>query len=604
MVKGEHRERLSPKPYVERLGVSVDEYLDILQQPPERPLTEGERQQFFSIDDGLLRGEYVTEHGKRHEVGDVEGWQDGPPDQLNFIPDSFASPEGLVRLAEIEGTFNVAASVEDSLETRLARLATLANGDETKGKQLKAAAVWSRNEQRDKLVDATLKGDHLDDPAHLYLYADPKKLIKVNNDVRRLQELMRTVSRDVVARTDISATVHDALQVEVSILRQRLTGLRGELNPALLELRTQAELAQDEALQTLVYQAAPELMSFGPPENVNSQFTYTMDRWRNGVVRTAEDTSLSPQIKEMVATLMSELREGQFTGEGVFTPEEIAYLDSLEFGGEQIAAMMRHFLQRNNLLSSASSDDYVENEWPVDHTNSNPKIGICVADFVSSLSYSNGWLKVPKNAPSRKLRQTAPQGPGFVVPHEEEHAIDGITMKIFPQTTAAKAKARGASGIREGIGKQAEKRSAAHLFGQSLQQSTSYAAAMEAYEATGSENDAILAGARQKAYESNEPLDKKHIRNAAIQVQRLIRYGFNSSALQYVEQEIIARRLDSLPSELRDTIAANSYLDLASQAALHSFGLLNEQRYQPEVTPIKALEEYLRQQLQQRKQTQ
>jgi hypothetical protein len=617
------REYAEPHTYIERLGVGVDEVLERLAQPPEHELTAEEREAFFAIDGGLLQGRYDRDLGEGVDgtSGEVEGWYREPPAPVNFVLDYFTTEDGTAALAEFEEEYGVqpGPSAEHpgvQQAQRLAMLGRLAGEDKDMEAGLKKLAKRSQKYTVDRVAHALEHDEDLEDSPHVYVFTRPQRTINQVRQVQRMRTFLRGVRQDVRHRDDLPVNVRRALLVSVDGLRQKATAQLGSLYPNVINLYHQALLMRDadpeyaaelgEQLTELSGPMHRVLETAESDNDVEERFIFTMDRWRNGVVEGPEDTSFSAELLALEQNLDAGIEEEASESlEAAFTPEEIEYLDSLEFDAEAMADMARHWLNSNNLLSEDTYGMFEKGRWPSDSRQGQPRIGVVVGQF-DNLAYSRGWVLIPQDSPNgsslRRLRQQTPSGPALVIPHELQHAIDGITAEYGErQVSVATAAARNSGGVREGVGKDEEDKASRHLFGEPLHQSTVYIKALRAWGETGSESAAIVAYARQTAREQGlEQPTRGQIATAQNRVQRLIKAGvqaasgWNSQPLVYAEQVLVAEALQPVSRQVRETVAANSYLDLPLMARFHEFGLLATERFQPTVTPIQSMEDYLR----------
>jgi hypothetical protein len=614
-------EYAEPYTYVERLGVGIGQVLETLAAPPENPLSQQEREAFFAIDAGLLEGRYDRDLGEGIDgaVGEVGDWYKSPEAPINFVLDYFLTEAGAKDLRTIEQEYDVTTAPRAEHQgvgqaQRLAVLGRLAGENKAMEAALKELASRSQKFTVERVAATVAQEDgQIEDSPHLYVFTHPEKVMGQVRQVQHMRTFLRGVRQDVHRREDVTDTVKAALLTSVDGLRQKATAQMGELYPSVINMYHQALLLQDidpvyanGLLEELAELSAPMRRVVTAAESdpdVEERFVFTMDRWRNGVVGGPDDTSFSGELLALEQNLDARVEADTGDLEAAFTPEEIAYLDSLEYNAEDMADMARYWLERNGLLSTDTYDMFKRGNWPSDSMPGQPRVGVVVGKF-SNLAYNRGWVLIPSSA-VRKLRQQAPSGPAFVIPHELQHVIDGITAEYGEQQVAvAKASARNSTGVREGVGKQEEDMVSRELFGEPLHQSTVYIKALRAWGETGSESAAIIAYADQAAREQGRDRpDKKLFTTAQNRVQRLIKAGmhaangWNSQPLVYAEQVLVAQGLEAVPPYVHNIVAANSYLDLSLMARFHEFGLLATQRYQPEVSPVQAMKEYLKQQL-------
>jgi hypothetical protein len=621
-----------PHTYVERLGVNVGNFLEKLTEEPARPLTPEERETFDHLESGIVEGRYETESGETAtadiEVG--EWYKKSDTTAIDFLLDYFQTPAGVEDLNALEADFGIESQGSDdqslvSIARRLARCVDRIGSDKRLKERAAVLAKKTHTARVEELKARVYAGQETtDDPEHVKLQAQPENVVASIEKVLAYRRFLREVRADLPMRADLTDNVRDALLVEVDIFRQRATEILGEMYPKFVDIYKQAILLDDmartsellsdlEEVNRPLFHVSEELLQMEQEESeeetvsdtehdLRLRFALTMDKWRNGHVKGEIDTPFSEEILLLESALDKlEDVEIEASGEAVFSAEEIAYLDSLEFDANDIAAMVEHFLARNNLLSTATVDDFAEGEWPSDSTAEHPKIGIAIGTY-QNLMYNHGWIKIPSKT-KRQVRQMTPAGAALVVPHELEHAIDGITSEYGErQVKATRTGTRLAMGVREGIGKRAENDASMHLFGQPLKPSLSYLKAMRSLMSGQGETQAVLRFAEQAADQEGNPDMAGYIMNAENRVQRLIDFGGrNSRALFYLEQELIKREMNNFPERVNQVVSANSYLDLQTQVRLHEFGLLTNERFRPEVSPIQAVEEYLRTLLQERK---
>jgi hypothetical protein len=614
------REYAQPHTYVERLGVGVEDTLEALSRPPEHELSPEERDAFFAIDNGLLEGRYDRDLGEGIDgTAEVEGWYRDTPAPINFVLGYFGTEAGREDVAGAEQAYGL--TVEPTAEhpsvqyaQRLAALGRLAEDDKKAEAALKKLANRSQQYTVASIEESLAHDTDLEDSPHVYIFARPQQTIDQVRQVQRMRSFLRGVRHDVLQREDVPDNVRRALLTSIDGLRQKAVAQLGNLYPNVIGLYHQALLLRDTD-PVYAQSLGVQLVELSEPihrvltraeqeDDVEDRFVFTMDRWRNGVVEGPEDTSFSEGLLTLEENLDARARaEADGHIAAAFTPEEIAYLDSLTFTASDMAAMARHWLERNNLLSNNTDDMFEKGTWPSDSQAGQPRIGVVIGEF-PNLQYSRGWLLIPAQA-KRQLRQSSPSGPAFVIPHELQHAIDGITAEYGEQqASVSKVAARNSMGVREGVGKDEEDRASRHLFGMPLHQSTAYIKALRAWGETGSESAAIVAYARQTAREQGKDESTRELLSTGQnRVQRLTKAGvqaasgWNSQPLVYAEQVMVAEAMQSVPPEVRNIVAANSYLDLPLMARFHEFGLLATERYRPGVTPIQAMEEYLRNRL-------
>lgn len=618
----------TPHTYVERISVDIDDLTQELCREPERPLNPEEKEQLFAIDSAIVDGRYTTSFGEKLDIADqVEDWYslDDDIQPVKFKIEYFLTPEGQAALTELEdaivgvGSERVLA-VEPpeavNVERRLASVVIRAGKKDKKA--VKNLAQDSHAYHVEQLKESMAQdGEIPEDPERVNLFFDAEGFLKKMHSVAKMRAFLREVWRDVKDRGDLPPGVRDALLVEVDAFRQKATEIMGTLYPLFVDIYRQVLLVDDPrykhqidyqmyAINRPLTKISEDILEdeqeearrrpfFEEPSELLNRFLITMDRWRNGFVRGEDNTPFSDEVIELERSLAD--AETVEEGSAAFSPEELAYLDSLEWDAEKTADLARHILAQNDLLSQDGEDDFTDGKWPSDSSADHPKIGVVIGPF-ANLQYSQGWIKIPSKMSKnkRRLRQTVPSGPAYVLPHEFEHAIDGITSKYGERKVAlARTKTRMSGGVREGVGKKAESDAAHRLFGETLPPSLAYVKSLRTLLECGRENAAIMVFAQEAAVQKGNSSVEAEISHAENRVQRLINYGgLNSQPLVYVEQVLLGEALNTVPERVREVVAANSFMDLRTQARLHQFGLLITDRYKPKVPAVEAVQGYLR----------
>lgn len=588
-----------PQVYEPRAIEGIGELIESLTKPPEKELSEEEKQQFFTIEKSLAYGNYGKDESDK-----IDDWYTDRSIKIDFILEYFDEDEAVGALLEIADSINYAVRERinaNNVVQVLAEMFLVLDGNQALQLQLKRLAKKSH----DYFAQRICENQDFKDVSHFTLHGSKSDILDSIKRTRQIRDSLRKAKLDIQQRDDLSPNLKEALLVVTGLYMQKTAQRLGSLYPDFVDLYQIAiTLPTSEGRDNLISElnrAQEHILKLaerlnndtknGPDIDIESRFAWTMDRWRQGLVTSTIDRFATDELDEFIQNIESDSDELFTQHNPAFTSEEQCVLNSRKYSAQDMYDLAAYILAENGVLSQ--SDNYIQGEWPEDSMQNAPKIGIHIGPY-DNLKYSRGWLLIPEGI-SRKGFQQSPSGAFLVIAHEIEHAIDGITAYQSGGLELSKVTSRGSTAIREGIGKAIEMYLSRELVGVDILPSRTYYRALIKWLETGSEKDAILAFAQQAALEAgnNEPTESQ-IKNAENRVQRLIgKHGLNTQALVYIEQAVMAHALSRYPKAIRDYIASNSGLDVRTQVYLHRYGVLEKSRYQFKRSTIDCLYQYL-----------
>lgn len=583
-------ERSTGPMYGERSGVGVEADVQTLLSPPEIELDDSERQVVAQFAQGLFDG-YIDDGLKVHDrVREAAGKAPRSLEAINrmstvsahntFYMDYFNTPEGLREIASV----GLVSDTEDA-------------DDIGYDAMLSANSRDAYIETLESYLKQDPENDSLQPEPKVFTHIrDPDKILDKAEMIQAYRRYYRQVRR-AVKDGDDNEYIQQIKHVLLDVHMRKANGMMATAYPTLLNLASQLHKTPDSPEKDSQYErlrhiapAAEYSVRANDPGQYKEAFVSGLDLVRNGAAWSEDGKTLQPISREVVV-LAAELDAGMgdvVPPEASLPTELIAELTDIRWDAGQLKIFLEAVLSDWELLSTEHIDwqgvrkrsgAAKDNGWQVVVTPKRQSMavdGIKKAIFVPQLF-------------DRGLIQKGETGALPLAAHELEHVLqteyDQVLANFMP---LARLKGRNNSAMREMGGIMTE-RVLRGMLGQDRSVGVTYLRGLQTKLAGG--NRVQAARSFLEATDSESPMSRR-IHVAGKNILRLYRQGgHDSQALNYTEQELILRGLQSLPAEQVMAIAtAGGSFSLRDSAELHRVGLL----HLPEGVPQKPAEDVMR----------
>ncbi len=532
--------------FLERSGVEAAELAEKLVQEPERPLNEDGKRNVRDFEIAELSQN--VDHGATLE--DVLRM---PMTESDIAPLFFA--EGIINgQVQLPGVTLPAFSSANEVY----RWVASSGLDE---RQLRALSAESTKVYKANVVKALVENRPIDESTTeaKSLVVNPEQFIRQIHHITAARQKLLDWRADAPRGKDAD----DAKLALNSVMLAKVNTQLATGIPMVEYLREQAELTDNTALSdralSLVSPALARAMEQGESRH---RLFRRLDFLRNGIGygRDGHATSVSAEL----TTGSAEAAAG-----GIFTREQMQAMKQTMLSPQQMKQIFEAILARAGQLSGEDAATYAPGRKNRAGDNlfqvvTNTGSAAFSADSIS------GTYKIPSE--SRSLYDVMIVG-GF---HELEHINQAIADDAAgTYLRMAKIKGKRVSGLRESGANVSQRQAEQDFFGYRKPYADTYASALKKLEAGGSTGDAIKAFYDAKLRAMPDTDKTKAAAEAADRVLRLIRGGINSQPMVYAEESILMHELSEVPPEAKARALAITGLDLADQAKLHTFGLLD-----------------------------
>lgn len=558
--------RLSSSPEVQASGVEVIELQKLasrLYEGPERP--DGSQQSLEAVNEISIEAASKT-----------------------FYLDYFHTNDGRAELARLGIT-----SGSGSMDSMATLCIGVAQGTALSPKDRRELATASRDWYLDTLTQNLLSNtpDELwQDSSTFIVNFEPDKLLTKFEALQQFRAYYRTVSRELrEGSTDPDGTQRQLLAIYASKVNSMVAGLYPNVLGLAKQLSMSPETERTKDWQVRLFAAAPtirHLYGAETKENTERQddLLRRLDMIRNGTEATNTHTfsAISAADRILAEEIDSITEESVAAGIEKLPQEVIAELEAQTWTSTELRRLLETALATWGLLSGEiAGEDEVDGRHGAASDNG---WQILVSSKVKSLSV-NGVkrvMKVPKSFGQDGVKSLA------VGAHELTHVLqcesDIETAKSVP---LARIKGRRVQAGRE-MGGIYEERRVYAMCGQSRPVSTAYLRALQVKEAGGNQLDG--AKAYLQATMNGAPLTPEATKKAQIASDRMLRLyrqgGYDSQALDYLEQELLLRSMSNLPqSDVRAIASSAMSFSLKDAATLHDLGLLQLPKAEQVRTP-------------------
>ena len=572
-------------PFTERNGVDASTDVDSLLRDPEFYLDDAEKAQVYQFAQELFNGRISDDLRVAPAEGETEARNlfeinntSTAATRQDYYVDYFkteAAHEDVV-------TLGLDLESDEPVRQQLYRLALDPGATPAKArKQIAARSLkWYKQELADRLALDASEDASQPDCEVVVADTNPDVFLAKFDELQAFRMFYRQVRRSL--KEAEPSTLNDARRLMLDLHVAKVNALVAEMYPRMQNLgrqlssvpQTEAVLAWREGLKD----AAPVIAAMFEREEVDREaeaadFLRRLDLVRNGAAAWEGEHNYSP-ISHEVAQLADELSqtEQQPNLAAVqLDPEMIEYVQNTKWGPEQMKEFCEKVLRSWKLLSEHQST------WEeVDDRSgyaADEKWQVVISDKVSSLSI-NGKKKVmtvPRNF-DRTLAQVAPGG---VLPNSA-HELSHIWQHEYSFELAKQIPLAGIKGKRYittyEMGGINQERAIHDMIGQIRPTNVTYLRALQTKMQGGNQTQVARAFAEAKG----PSFTAEQAESAGKNILRLYRNGgYDSQALDYIEQELLARALSVVPANeaMAVSIAGGSF-SLRDTAALHRYGLV------------------------------
>lgn len=592
-------------PFAERNGVDATEDVDSLLRDPEFYLDDAEKAAVYAFAGELFNGrihddlhvqptEGATEARNLFEINNTSTTGTRQDFYVDYFKTEAAADDAAALGIDPEG--------DEPIREQLYRL-TL-DPDATPVKTRKQVAARSAKWYKQELADR-LKLDVSEDAAQpdcevVVVDANPQVFLSKFHELQAYRPFYRQVRRALNEAEP--STLNDARLLMLDLHVAKVNSMVAEMYPRMQNLARQLHSLPDSEAVTgwreELQAAAPVIAAMFEREEADREhdavtFMRRLDLVRNGAAAWDNEHDYSP-ISHEVALLADELAQtDQAPNEDAieFDPEMIEYLQNTKWGPDE----MRDFCEKVLTSWSLLSADRATWEEVDDRSGyaADKKWQVIISDKVSSLSV-NGKKKV-LTVPRTFDRTLVQVAPGGVLPNAA-HELSHIWQHEFSFALAQQIPLAGIKGKRHittyEMGGINQERVVHDMVGQVRPTNVTYLRALQAKLQGANQTQVARAFAEAKG----PNFTTEQAESAGKNILRLYRNGgYDSQALDYIEQELLARALSVLPSNEAAAISiAGGSFSLRDTAALHRFGLIELPR-QLAVHPARdVVELYLR----------
>ncbi len=280
---------------------------------------------------------------------------------IDFVVNYFSTPEGEDSLGKLceEFASNFVPNPQNAKET-LSMLMTLIDDNNDLELALRRLSIESHN-----YVANAIASDQLDDDFelnHFAINSNPQAVFDSIKSISAVRHQIRDC-RMQLASVDMGENCKEATSLVLDIYLKKTASLLGRLYPDYVDIFDAVQLMTDcdkkkellggleglDYLYKLSDQLSEELNN-----DISDRFAWTMDRWRNGVVYTPENTPVSSDLQEFAKSVKVSKSIINFEpANGRFTSEEVSHLDSLTLTSKDAYNLAVHILRSNGLYSES-----------------------------------------------------------------------------------------------------------------------------------------------------------------------------------------------------------------------------------------------------------
>lgn len=558
-------------PFSERNGVNASEYINELLAPPRAPLALADLDVAYLFAHELASG-YLNDN--LH--ASVDGFEPPRPlesinqtsleaDSSIFYLDYFKTAEGRADASRL----GLAPEEFEKQPEHFYALAVLDNLPNNKMRQEIASNSlnWYKAELARRLtLNPGFDALQQDSPAVRVNFA-PDRLLAKFAELQAYRRFYHEARAGLKHESD--SRLVDAGRLLVDVHLARANNLVAGLYPQLVDLASQIDSLpaseKTSAWRAQLEQIAPvAALALDASDDFAPNFARRLDLVRNGAERYETGQNFSP-ISHELGALALELADASDAEmpTSQLAPEVLETLKNTHWDASQFAEFLEAILADWEILSEEKID------WSEASARSgrasDDKWQVVISPKVKSLSVDGKKkiMKVPEKF-DRTLAKSLP-----VAAHELTHVIQHeFAAKLAEKLPLAKIKGRRYVTSFE-MGGIISEREILAKFGENRPVNLTYLVALQAKQKGANQTEATRAFASASSAEDRYASAGKNI------LRHYRHGGYDSQALDYLEQELIRRPLADWPVERGRALAiAGGSFNLAEAAALHRFGLL------------------------------
>lgn len=577
-----HSERLWP--YSERGGSDSAQHLESLHQPPEYPLSEVEREAALVFGRGLVLGQVESLEVRTGMSLEAVNKMTFMGSERTLYPDYFQTEAGKQDAAEL----GVEPSSPRELAEALLDVPPLINRVGEKG----IAAIANRNKRwyqeqlMSRLADEPTQDVQYQEPESVIVQLHPERFLERLENLQAYRDFYRAVQQQLSHQYD-APHLHQAKRTLLHIHQAKVNTMTAQMYTHAVNLFRQLDRPaadeQEREYQRRLVACVPFLKEVQLAEaeeraerlqDLSERLAPRMDRIRFGV-DLDEEGHFSPVSHEL-RVLVAELEDHTPEAPRATLPADVlAEMKTTRWQAPVFKDFIETLLARLDLLSAETVDAATarqrqgraaDDKWQV----------VITPDFDALTVHSpEGVVYVPESF-DRKLLQFGPSGALPVAGHELTHVLQfEHNRRLSAQLPIIDIKGRRSATLTEMGGILYERELFEHA-GLVRPSNPHYLRALEAKLNGG--NAVQVARAYLDSSVGHQQLSesdlKKRRLTAVRSSRRHYRGGYETQALDYLEQELIMRSLSAYDESFRSTVAqAAAGLSLADIAALHAVDL-------------------------------
>lgn len=568
-----------------RSGVAIGDAVAILEQPPQKPLTEQQKAEVMGWNADLVVG--------RARVGDHD--YDISTDEDYTLDEALRTYRYLSQVYEINLDYFLTDKGHAALEksgmiagqkpTNVDQLGSLfmqaSYGAPTK--TIKSLALASKHAEDARMAAELVNGQVPTPPTRVRVFSDGTNLMARLQALKTYRSFFSKVSRAIGDQEEVG-TVDEAKLTCLQINQQIVNTELAALYPDVLNFWYQAKNfpePQREMITSAIEQAWP-LVKNKREDYLRGQarrLFVRLDYLRNGIARDGHGAfgSVSQELQEYLETPVVTSEQDTTP---LLSPQELTEFDEMVFNAADMKEFAEYVLAELGLLSSDTGT--VSKDRP--QRAKDGKWQVLIRDDISSMGAEDppGILEIPANFDRNLTKSSPPAGAIPGLGHELKHIFQHENRRVISSNGGNAIGGKNKTVYAEAGAIAEEKDIQQRWFGRSRQDNPHYMRAMLVIQGqVANEGETVEGRAIRASYDSymaanptESPSEAALI--AVSRVMRLVRRkgGYDSQPLNYAESALLVEKTKHLSPHIRGLLFDVANFDIQSLAALHQFDLL------------------------------
>ncbi|MDR2336533.1 MAG: hypothetical protein LBE03_00295 [Candidatus Nomurabacteria bacterium] len=544
--------------FLERPNEHAKEMLDLLTKPPEKPLTDDEKEAAYRFDKNLSATEL-------REGVTIKDLIKNSKEETVIAPMMFSKSflEGKV---QSDGINIPSFESHEDVEWWAAEMALSPEVDKIELREIFDASAEAYKEEVANLILT-----NTDAPEEIFnsmsVVLKPQEAIERMLDLLKARDTLKELRKIHTEKT--ADNLDGAKRALTDVYLSKINGLVAEQMPILEYVATQALMVGDEKTFTTAMDAMPTMLQKQIKKGNLERVFRNLDFLRNGVSvgESGKPSSVSNRVKQLIAE--DDVVDDLKPREAMFSEEQIKKLKTFIIQPNEAVELVETILAKAGKLSSKKPDiDALERAgWASDDLW---QVMVDPTKNTYSVKGERGLFLVG-NKP-RDLFSVLAVG----LAHELTHVNQADSDRVVGESLSIiELQGKRTGGIREAGADLKQTDFEMGLSGKPKPRALTYAKALKAFE-----NGGGVANASKAFYDEKikilPDIDKhKAALEAVDRVMRLTRMGgINSQPMAYAEEVILADEIKDLPEETKTRALTITGLDFVDQVRLHKYGLL------------------------------